>query len=206
MKESNIEKEKVKELITSVLAHSETEVGLFLKEDVVSLVYENYCKEVKDLYQKLTIIGKLDTFKKAACLMIGFSNTPIFETLNDSLIETARKKSSLLGVEAALLWIQKPIWNFGKLGNQPKALQEVDFEIAFMKDPSFMSNRKENLTKALLYQEKSEGGEEKRNCPLSIAETLYVLYYAALIEQDKVADFVCENVLQKKKRFPFSHQ
>lgn len=177
----DLNEKEMKQLISSKInSISYQDLQFYPKKDAASLIYESYKKEVKNLYQRVSIIGKLDTFKNAACLIISFLKTPIFERKGDfpifSELEFTR---TLLGIEAAFEWIENPFIYTGMLAIRPVLLPAVQLHESFSEE--FLLEREKGIIESLRYQD--EKGWEQN--PLDLAQNLYVLYSSAACIQNK---------------------
>ena len=102
--------------------------------------YMSYC----DFFKRNYVIGELDSFKRASCLVVAINNSRI---VND-----ARVKASI-ALDAAYKWIETPVWNIGPNHDKPEAMETVNFEDVFSDDMDSFNKSKGMLMDSLVYEQ-----------------------------------------------------
>lgn len=147
--------------IKMLLEFSIQKLGVRVSDDYYSLVINKYHELCSNL-EKNYVVGKLDTFLRATCLM-----------LSCDLI-SKEEKSIRIGVEAAMSWIQKPYRYVGDNFDEVEPMTECDFDVAFLSDSSFIDDRKNIMVDILSFN------DGNNNCPITLSENLYIIYSIAL--------------------------
>lgn len=126
--------------------------------DLVINKYRELCSNLENDY----VVGKLDTFLRATCLMLSCD------------LVSKEEKSIRIGIEAAMSWIQKPYRYVGDNFDEVDAMMECDFDTAFIGNSSFINDRKNRMVEILSFN------DGNNNCPITLSENLYIIYSIAL--------------------------
>ena len=130
------------------------------------------------------VIGELDTFKRAACLLVA---------VNGRSLSKDKRINASIALDIAYKMCEKPYWNVGKNFDIPEKLEEVNFKECFENDMDIYNKSKRMLTDSLVY----EKGE-----PLNYHLNLELFYQLALQLKHKKENFKVnkeENVKQLQK-------
>lgn len=127
-----------------------------------------------DFFQKNYVIGELDTFKRAACLLVA---------INKSRIVSDARLRAKIALDAAYKWIETPVWNYGPNFDIPQALETVNFDEIF-KDDDVLEKSTEMLIDSLVYE---------TGMPINYNLNLELIYYVA-IEKKKIMGLKGEEV------------
>lgn len=160
MENAKLSNEELKELI--YYGASKNGVNLDnLKKYKINSIISKYC-ELCYYFEKNYIIGELDTFKRAACLLVAIYNLRL---CSDNRINAS------IAVDASHKMCEKPYWNVGKNCDIPEKLEEVDFS---KMDKEIYDTSREMLIDSLLYS---------RPVPINYYNSLELLYRVALQEK-----------------------
>lgn len=167
--------EKNKEEITIFLNLNEND-DIRMRQDTVDSIKNRYtelCIYCKEKY----VNGELDTFKKAACLLIAISdNNPYLHN---------KKLSASVALYAGYKMCETPIWNVGDNHSIPQKMEEIDLEEFFEERPDIEEYSKELLTTAL---------EHKNDSILAYFFNFEMLYRTALLQKE-----MKKNLKEKQK-------
>lgn len=125
--------------------------------------YEMFCNHLTEAYVK----GELDTFKRAACLMV---------SINRGRLSHNKKINASIAIDAAHKMCEKPHWNLGENFDIPKKLEEVDFKENFKENIDVYNTSKNMMLASLLYE---------HGHPICYNLNLELLYQVALILKHK---------------------
>ena len=142
MEKANFTKDDIRDLIIYGLNENNVDINS-IDSKRIDIVIENYflyCADFKTYYVK----GNLDTFKKAACLLVA---------INKSNLTFDKKLNALVAIEASEKMCEKPYWNVGPNFDIPHKLEEVDFKNLFKNDRYCYDKHRSMLTETLLYSD-----------------------------------------------------
>lgn len=134
-----------------------------------------YCNNFQTAYVR----GELDTFKRAACLLVA---------INKSKITQNKELNAKVSLDSAFKMCEKPYWYKGEYADIPFELEEVDFKKAFENDNYVYTETREMLIKSLIY----EG-----NFPLNYEDNLKLIYERALLLKHKLENETEDRKLKK---------
>lgn len=165
MDKTNLDKKDLQELINFALTENNIDINSIdpNRIEVIIADYFDYCKDFKTKY----VFGELDTFKKAACLLVA---------INRSRLIVDKRVNASVAIDAAQKMCEKPYWNVGPKANIPQKMEEIDIKTLFQKDMYTYEKHKTMLTDALVY----ENGVEPISCYLNLE-----LFYRVAIELKK---------------------
>jgi len=112
-----------------------------------------------DFFQRNYVVGELDTFKRAACLMVA---------INNGKFSYDKKVNAAIAVDAAYKMCEKPYWNVGPNHDIPQKLDEINYKEV---DLYLYDTSKKMLIDSLVYE---------MGAPLSYHLNLELFYYAAI--------------------------
>lgn len=115
-----------------------------------------------DYFKRNYVNGELDTFKRAACLLVAINNSRI--------VRDERVRASV-ALDAAYKWIETPVWNVGVNHDEPQAMETVNFDDVFSDDMETFNHSKNMLIDALVYES---------GLPINYNLNLELLYYCAI--------------------------
>lgn len=115
-----------------------SESTLSIIHDII-LEYKVLCEHLRKDY----VVGDLDTFKMASCLLVSINRHGFTE---DSFVNAS------IAVDAAYKMCEKPYIN---VRNATIKLEEVDFKEAFKDDMEFYQTTKNMLINSLIYEKGS---------------------------------------------------
>ena len=120
MESANISREELKKLILYVIKENNVDIEKINNRRINSILdeYYSFCYYFKINYVR----GELDTFKRAACLMVA---------INKGRIIPDKRLNASIAIDAAYKMCEKPYWNIGENCDIPKKLEEVDFKKVF---------------------------------------------------------------------------
>lgn len=142
MESANISKEEILDLIIYGLEKNDIDPSSISNHGINFILnrYLKYCEIFRCSF--LTLGSELDTFKRAACLLVA---------INDGhYLKITKKEKAAFALDTAFKMCEKPYWNVGKKGNEPYKLEEVDFSIDL--DEEVYDTSKETLTLSLLHE------------------------------------------------------
>ena len=140
--------------------------------------YHQLCEEFKNRY----VIGQLDTFKRAACLLVAINQCKLFYNKNEKDIGTKyipENKVVNVSIDAAFKMIEKPYWFIGEKSDIPYKLNKVDFDRMFAEDSTLLNGR-QMLMDSINFDAKNY---------LSYADTLQLWHYTASIRDGIVPEW-----------------
>ena len=127
-------------------------------------------------FQIAYVQGELDTFKRAACLLV---------SINRGRLSKDKKTNASIALDAAYKMCEKPYWNVGENFDIPKKLEEVEFKKAFENNMYIYNKSKEMLIDSLVYENGS---------PLNYNLNLELLYQVALeLKHNQIQSINSEN-------------
>ena len=133
--------------------------------------YQELCIQCQELYVR----GKLDTFKRAACLLVAIQKCKLFYDKNKNEVGTRYVDENTVvnvSLDAAFKMSENPYWFIGENSDIPYKLNSVDFNKIFEKDQSLLKGRQLFIDSIKL------GGKNY----LSYADTLQLWHYTASIK------------------------
>lgn len=144
MESADLSKDELTDIIIDAIKENSQVKNLFPNfQDELGHVITNYmiyCLQFKRDF----VNGELDTFKRAACLLVA---------INKSRIVMEKDVRAAIAVDAALKMCEKPYWNVGEHFDEPKKLEEVDFKRDFSKNMEIYNTSRDMLIAALIYEE-----------------------------------------------------
>ncbi len=162
MEGANISDDKLKEIIIGAVSEhvDSNDIGdMSLDMDYILYRYHVLSKEYEEKY----VIGKLDTFKRAACLLCA---------INESRISSDENLRADIAISASLKMCEQPYWNIGENFDTPVAMETINFKEAFSKDQKTYDTSLEMLKTALVNSEVH---------PLNIFLNLETFYYLGIL-------------------------
>jgi len=162
MEKTNLIKDDIRNLIIYGLSENNVNVNSIdpKRIDIVIEDFYFYCDDFKTKY----VQGELDTFKKAACLLVAISK-------NDLVFD--KKLNAYIAIDASEKMCEKPYWNIGPNYDIPHKLEEVDFKKLFESDKYCYDKHRRMLTDAILYADKNIE-------PISVYLNLELFYRVAV--------------------------
>lgn len=109
-----------------------------LEIDKIIAEYCKFCNYIKVAYVR----GELDTFKRAACLMVA---------INRGKLSDDKHVNASVSYDAAVKMCEKPYWNVGDNFDVPKKMEEVDFKKVFEKDMNIWDTSRNMIIDSLVY-------------------------------------------------------
>lgn len=160
MESARLSKSELIDIIFYALKENNIDVEEIEKREIETVIADYYilCSEIQTSYVR----GELDTFKRAACLLVA---------INRRYLSMNRKLNASIALDAAYKMCEKPYWNVGENFDEPKKLEEVDFKKAFENDMGAYNESKETLILSLLYE---------KGFPLNYSLNLELFYQVAL--------------------------
>lgn len=142
---------------------------------IILAEYHELCSQFQTNYVR----GELDTFKRAACLLIAINNRKL---CLDNRINAS------IALDAAYKMCEIPYWNVGKNFDIPEKMEEVNFKQIFEDEMEIYETSKNMLIDSLVYE---------KGTPLNYHLNLQLLYEVALTI--KHADELKETHIEMKK-------
>lgn len=142
-----------------------------LKENNIDIknINSNEIKSILDDYlnlcvffQKNYVIGELDTFKRAACLLVA---------INRGRLSRDKRVNASIALDVAYKMCEKPYWNIGEKYDIPQKLEEVDFKKVFENNMYVFDASKDMLIDSLVFE---------NGMPINYNLNLELLYQVAL--------------------------
>lgn len=160
MKSAKLSKNELIDLIFYSLNENNVDIKNINRSEIESIFadYIMFCNHFQIAY----VQGELDTFKRAACLLV---------SINRGKLSKDKKTNASIALDAAYKMCEKPYWNVGENFNIPKKLEEVEFKKAFENNMYIYNKSKEMLIDSLVYENGS---------PLNYNLNLELLYQVAL--------------------------
>ena len=120
MKSAKLSKNELIDLIFYSLNENNVDIKNINRSEIESIFadYIMFCNHFQIAY----VQGELDTFKRAACLLV---------SINRGRLSKDKKTNASIALDAAYKMCEKPYWNVGENFNIPKKLEEVEFKKAF---------------------------------------------------------------------------
>ena len=160
MKSAKLSKNELIDLIFYSLNENNVDIKNINRSEIESIFadYIMFCNHFQIAY----VQGELDTFKRAACLLV---------SINRGRLSKDKKTNASIALDAAYKMCEKPYWNVGENFNIPQKLEEVEFKKAFENNMYIYNKSKEMLIDSLVYENGS---------PLNYNLNLELLYQVAL--------------------------
>ncbi len=167
MEKGKFTREDIKSFIIYALEENNIDINKLDSKKIEKIIedYLSNCIQFKSKY----VIGELDTFKKAGCLLVAIVKNKIV---------LDKKINAQIAIDASQKMCEKPYWNVGRNADIPHKLEEVDFKSVLECDPYLYNKHRELLIEAILYDENSI-------TPLSIHSNLE-LFYRIAVENKKI--------------------
>ena len=160
MKSAKLSKNELIDLIFYSLNENNVDIKNINRSEIESIFadYIMFCNHFQIAY----VQGELDTFKRAACLLV---------SINRGRLSKDKKTNASIALDAAYKMCEKPYWNVGENFDIPKKLEEVEFKKAFENNMYIYNKSKEMLIDSLVYENGS---------PINYNLNLELLYQVAL--------------------------
>lgn len=174
MKSAKLSKNELIDLIFYSLNENNVDIKNINRSEIESIFadYIMFCNHFQIAY----IQGELDTFKRAACLLV---------SINRGRLSKDKKTNASIALDAAYKMCEKPYWNVGENFDIPKKLEEVEFKKAFENNMYIYNKSKEMLIDSLVYENGS---------PLNYNLNLELLYQVALeLKHNQIQSINSEN-------------
>ena len=140
MKSAKLSKNELIDLIFYSLNENNVDIKNINRSEIESIFtdYIMFCNHFQTAYVR----GELDTFKRAACLLV---------SINRGRLSKDKKTNASIALDAAYKMCEKPYWNVGENFDIPKKLEEVEFKKAFENNMYIYNKSKEMLIDSLVY-------------------------------------------------------
>lgn len=174
MKSAKLSKNELIDLIFYSLNENNVDIKNINRSEIESIFadYIMFCNHFQIAY----VQGELDTFKRAACLLV---------SINRGRLSKDKKTNASIALDAAYKMCEKPYWNVGENFDIPKKLEEVEFKKAFENNMYIYNKSKEMLIDSLVYENGS---------PLNYNLNLELLYQVALeLKHNQIQSINSEN-------------
>lgn len=174
MKSAKLSKNELIDLIFYSLNENNVDIKNINRSEIESIFadYIMFCNHFQIAY----VQGELDTFKRAACLLV---------SINRGRLSKDKKTNVSIALDAAYKMCEKPYWNVGENFDIPKKLEEVEFKKAFENNMYIYNKSKEMLIDSLVYENGS---------PLNYNLNLELLYQVALeLKHNQIQSINSEN-------------
>ena len=174
MKSAKLSKNELIDLIFYSLNENNVDIKNINRSEIESIYadYIMFCNHFQIAY----VQGELDTFKRAACLLV---------SINRGRLSKDKKTNASIALDAAYKMCEKPYWNVGENFDIPKKLEEVEFKKAFENNMYIYNKSKEMLIDSLVYENGS---------PLNYNLNLELLYQVALeLKHNQIQSINSEN-------------
>lgn len=174
MKSAKLSKNELIDLIFYSLNENNVDIKNINRSEIESIFadYIMFCNHFQIAY----VQGELDTFKRAACLLV---------SINRGRLSKDKKNNASIALDAAYKMCEKPYWNVGENFDIPKKLEEVEFKKAFENNMYIYNKSKEMLIDSLVYENGS---------PLNYNLNLELLYQVALeLKHNQIQSINSEN-------------
>lgn len=174
MKSAKLSKNELIDLIFYSLNENNVDIKNINRSEIESIFadYIMFCNHFQIAY----VQGELDTFKRAACLLV---------SINRGRLSKDKKTNASIALDAAYKMCEKPYWNVGENFDIPKKLEEVEFKKAFENNMYIYNKSKEMLLDSLVYENGS---------PLNYNLNLELLYQVALeLKHNQIQSINSEN-------------
>lgn len=174
MKSAKLSKNELIDLIFYSLNENNVDIKNINRSEIESIFadYIMFCNHFQVAY----VQGELDTFKRAACLLV---------SINRGRLSKDKKTNASIALDAAYKMCEKPYWNVGENFDIPKKLEEVEFKKAFENNMYIYNKSKEMLLDSLVYENGS---------PLNYNLNLELLYQVALeLKHNQIQSINSEN-------------
>ena len=174
MKSAKLSKNELIDLIFYSLNENNVDIKNIDRSEIESIFadYIMFCNHFQTAY----VQGELDTFKRAACLLV---------SINRSRLSKDKKTNASIALDTAYKMCEKPYWNVGENFDIPKKLEEVEFKKVFENNMYIYNKSKEMLIDSLVYENGSS---------LNYNLNLELLYQVALeLKHNQIQSMNSEN-------------
>lgn len=174
MKSAKLSKNELIDLIFYSLNENNVDIKNINRSEIESIFadYIMFCNHFQIAY----VQGELDTFKRAACLLV---------SINRGRLSKDKKTNDSIALDAAYKMCEKPYWNVDENFDISKKLEEVEFKKAFENNMYIYNKSKEMLIDSLVYENGS---------PLNYNLNLELLYQVALeLKHNQIQSINSEN-------------
>ena len=174
MESAKLSKNELIDLIFYSLNENNVDIKDINRLEIES-IFANYIRLCNE-FQTSCVRGELDTFKRAACLLVA---------INRGRLSKDKRLNASIALDTAYKMCEKPYWNIGENFDIPKKLEEVEFKKAFENDMYVYNKSKEMLIDSLVYENGS---------PLNYNLNLELLYQVALeLKHNQIQSINSEN-------------
>lgn len=170
--------EKIINTLKEVIQNHGLIEELTLTPSVINDIIETYNTKANYMKEHY-VIGDLDTFKVASCLMVA---------INSSLDIEDEVEKAQIALDVVYAFIEKPYYNVGINFNIPTPLEEINLAESFKDEKETFEESNNNLLKSLILGKKAE--------PLNYFNVLELLYNLALLLKHK------NNDMEEPKKVP----
>lgn len=174
MKSAKLSKNELIDLIFYSLNENNVDIKNINRSEIESIFvdYIMFCNHFQIAY----VQGELDTFKRAACLLV---------SINRGRLSKDKKTNASIALDAAYKMCEKPYWNVDENFDISKKLEEVEFKKAFENNMYIYNKSKEMLIDSLVYE---NGSPQNYNLNLEL------LYQVALeLKHNQIQSINSEN-------------
>lgn len=170
MESAKLSKSELTDIIFYALKENNIDIKDISSHEIETIItdYNMFCYN----FQKNYVRGELDTFKRAACLLVA---------INKRYLSQDKRENASIALDAAYKMCEHPYWNVGANYDAPQKLEEVDFKKVFENDKYAYDNSKQMLLDSLVYEDGS---------PLSYHLNLELFYQLALVLKHRPIDVV----------------
>lgn len=160
MESAKLSKNELVDLIFYGLKENNIDIKSINHLDIESIItdYLMFCNHFQASYVR----GELDTFKRAACLLVA---------INRGRLSRDKRTNASIALDTAYKMCEKPYWNVGEYFDIPKKLEEVNFKNVFKNDMEIYNKSKDMLIDSLIYENGS---------PINYNLNLELFYQVAL--------------------------
>lgn len=140
MESAKLNNDELIDLILYAAKRNDIDINSIDSNEIKDIIKEY--NELSDNFEKW-YIKKLDTFKRAACLLVAISK--------NKLVYDKRTNASI-ALDAAYKMCEKPYWNVGDNYDIPEKIEEVDIDKAFEDNMEIYNMSKELLIDSIMYE------------------------------------------------------
>lgn len=160
MESAKLNKDELVDLLFYGLKENNIDIKSINHLDIESIItdYLMFCNHFQVSYVR----GELDTFKRAACLLVA---------INRGRLSRDKRTNASIALDTAYKMCEKPYWNVGEYFDIPKKLEEVNFKDVFKNDMEIYNKSKDMLIDSLIYENGS---------PINYNLNLELFYQVAL--------------------------
>lgn len=181
MESAELSKNELIDLIFYGIKENNVDIENINQSEIESIIreYITFCNHFQIAYVK----GELDTFKRAACLLVA---------INRGELSRYKRVNASIALDAAYKMCEKPYWNVGENFDIPKKMEEVDYKKVFENNMDIYNYSKEMLIDSLVYE---------NGVPLNYNLNLELFYYVALeIKKSKLNSLQSDQKIEEPKK------